>query len=107
MERSCFFWGFDDAIWYAGLNVLVTQHQLQWLGHVGRKNDNCLPKKLFGELLPTRLAHGPKLRWRDLELKDIQSLGFDALNWFNAAQDRSYQCKVFTVSPMQTPMYFL
>ena len=58
MERSCFFWGFDDAIWYAGLNVLVTQHQLQWLGHVGRMNDNCLPKKLlFGELLPTRLAH--------------------------------------------------
>ena len=37
-----------------GLDVLVTQHQLQWLGQVGRMNDDRLPKQLlFGELLPT------------------------------------------------------
>ena len=60
-----------------GLGVVVTQHRLQWLGHVRRMNDYCLPKKLlFGELLPTRPAHGPKLRWWDLVLKDLRSLGF-------------------------------
>ena len=61
-----------------GLNVLVTQYWLQWVGHEGRMNDH----------LPIILAHGPKLRWRDLVLKGIHSLGFDTLNCFNAAQDR-------------------
>ena len=38
-----------------GFDVLVTQHRLQWFGHVGRMNDDHLPKQLlFSELLPTR-----------------------------------------------------
>ena len=46
-----------------GINALVTQHCLQWLGHVVRVNDDCLLKQLlFGELLPTKPAHGLKLR---------------------------------------------
>ena len=73
-----------------GINALVIQRHLQWLGHVGRMSDDRLPKQLlFGELLATRPAHGPKLRWRDVVLGDIQRMGFDALSWFSAAQDRS------------------
>ena len=72
----------------SGINVLVTWHCLQWLSHDGRMSDDCLLKQLLlGELLPTRPAHGP---WRDLVLNNIQSLGFNALNYcFNAAQDQS------------------
>ena len=47
-----------------GINALVTQHRLHWLGHVGRTNDRLLKQLLFGELLPTRPVHGLKLRWR-------------------------------------------
>ena len=36
-----------------GLNALVTQHRLQWLGHVRRTNDRLLKQLLLGELLPT------------------------------------------------------
>ena len=46
-----------------GNNGLVTQHRLQWLGHMVRmNNDRLLKQLLFGELLPTRPTHGPKLR---------------------------------------------
>ena len=48
----------------SGINALVTQHRLHWLGHVGRTNDCLLKQLLFGELLPTRPVHGLKLQWR-------------------------------------------
>ena len=49
-----------------------------------------LPRKLLlRELLTARPAHGPKLWWRDVVLKDIQKMGFDALSWLSAAQDCS------------------
>ena len=47
-----------------GINALVTQHHLLWLGHVGRTNDCLLTQLLFGELLPARPVHELKLRWR-------------------------------------------
>jgi len=73
-----------------GIGVFLVQHRLRWLGHVARMNDNRLPKQiLFGELLTARPSHGPKQRWRDVVLRDIQGLGLDALNWYDAAQDRS------------------
>ena len=41
-----------------GINALVTQHRVHWLGNVGRTNDRLLKQLLFGELLPTRPVHG-------------------------------------------------
>ena len=73
-----------------GIGVLLVQRRLRWLGHMARMNDNHLPKQmLFGELLTTRPFHGPKLRWRDVVLRDIQRMGLDALSWYGVAQDRS------------------
>ena len=73
-----------------GIGVLLVQRRLRWLGHAARIGDNRLPKQLlFGELLTVRPSHGPRLRWRDVVLRDIQRLGLDALNWYDVAQDRS------------------
>ena len=52
--------------------------------------DDRLPKQmLFGELLTTRPFHGPKLRWRDVVLRDVQRMGLDAFSWYEVAQDCS------------------
>ena len=61
---------------------------LHWLGHVVRMGDDCLPKQmLFGELLTTRPFHAPKLRCRDVVLRDVRRMGLDALRWYEVAQD--------------------
>ena len=73
-----------------GIGVLLVQRRLHWLGHVTKMGDNRLPKQLlFGELLTVRPSHGPRLRWRDVVLREIQRLELDALNWYDVAQDRS------------------
>ena len=59
--------------------LTLDEHLLRWrlrklsrLGHVARMSDNRLPKQLlFGELLTVRPSHGPRLRWRDVVLRDI------------------------------------
>ena len=62
---------------------------MHWLGHVAWMEDDRLPKQLlFGELLTVRPHHGPKLRWRDVIVKDVQLLGLDALNWYKVAQNQ-------------------
>lgn len=82
MERSHYLQAFDNGIWYSrwDYNVLVMQRRLQWLDHVGRMSNDCLPKQLlFEEFLTARPVHGPKLWWResDVVLEDIKRMGFD------------------------------
>ena len=73
-----------------GVGVLLVQHRLHWLDHVVRMGDDRLPKQmLFGELLTARPFHGPKLRWRNAVLRDVQRMGLDALSWYEVAQDHS------------------
>ena len=60
--------------------------------HVGRMNDDRMPKRvLFGELPATRPRHGPRKRWRDVIVDDLRSISPPVPSdcWFDAAQDRS------------------
>ena len=67
---------------------LVMEKRLRWLGHLGRMDDCRLPKKmLFGELRKRRAFHGPKRRWKDLVMKDLQAIGAKE-NWYQLCQDR-------------------
>ena len=55
---------------------------------MGRMEADHLPKQiLFGELLSARLFYGPKLRWRDVVLRDLWIIGFDATSWYSTVQD--------------------
>ena len=68
--------------------VLLRQRLTRWLGHMARMDDDRAPKcVLFGELPATRPCHGPKRRWRDVVLSDLESLGVDK-TWCGLAQDR-------------------
>ena len=46
------------------------------LGHLGRMEEERLPKKLlFGELVKKRLCHETKKRWQDGVKLDLQAIG--------------------------------
>eukprot|EP00117_Sycon_ciliatum_P040682 scpid34913/ scgid5748/ RNA-directed DNA polymerase from mobile element jockey; Reverse transcriptase len=71
---------------------IIREYRLRWLGHVGRMNDDRMPKRvLFGELPATRPRHGPRKRWRDVIVDDLRSISPPVPSdcWFDAAQDRS------------------
>ena len=52
---------------------IIMEQRLKWLGHVGRMNEERLPKKLmFGELRKIRPCHGTRKRWRYLVSQDLQ-----------------------------------
>ena len=49
------------------------KRRLEWLGHVARMPDHCIPKVcLFSWLPQPHPCGGPRLRWRDLIRKDLK-----------------------------------
>ena len=67
---------------------IILHKRLQWLGHLGRMEDDRLPKKvLFGEMRKKRACHGPKKRWRDQMSGDLLALGMKE-EWYQLCQDR-------------------
>eukprot|EP00117_Sycon_ciliatum_P033834 scpid60765/ scgid25947/ len=66
----------------------LLRRRMEWLGHVARIDDDRTPRQLlFGSLLPTRPACGPRKRWRDAVLTDIRHLHLEG-DWFDTAQQR-------------------
>ena len=54
----------------------LSRHRLRWLGHLSRMDGDRLPKQiLFAEGIACRPRHGPKKRWPDSVMWDLQSLG--------------------------------
>ena len=74
----------------AGLRSVVEMlrtRRLRWLGHVGRMSDDRIPKcVLFGELQKTRPRHGPRKRWRDNIVIDLEERHIN--DWYSLAEDR-------------------
>ena len=89
--RQCCFTGMRVCVCVClceDMAVLLRQRRMRWLGHMARMDDDRAPKcVLFGELPATRPRHGPKRRWRDIVLNDLESLGVDK-TWCGLAQDR-------------------
>ena len=53
---------------------MVSCRQLQWLGHLARMEDSCLPKSILFAWFPaTRPAHGPRRCWRDVVRDDLKA----------------------------------
>ena len=68
---------------------IIMDRRLQWLGRLGRMDDERLPKKmLFGELRKKRACHGTKKRWRDQPSGDWQAIGLKE-GWYQVCQDRT------------------
>ena len=63
------------------METKLTKRRLEWLGHVARMSDQCMPKKaLFGWLPQTRPQCGPRKCWRDL-----QAVGVPEQEWYGKA----------------------
>ena len=73
-----------------------------WLGHIARMDDDCTPRQLlFGSLLPTHPACGPRKRWRDAVPTDIRHLHLEG-HWFDTAKQRGeWRTAYRTASPPQ------
>lgn len=70
----------------------IMDKRLQWLGHVGRMNEERLPKiMLFGEMRKKRPCHGTKKRWRDMTSGDLQAIGMKE-GWYQLCQDKKDWC---------------
>ena len=66
----------------------IMDRRLQWLGHLGRMEEDRLPKRvLFGELRKKRACHGPKKRWRNQMSGDLQAVKMKE-DWYQLCQDR-------------------
>ena len=72
------------------MNNRVTSKRLQWLGHLSRMPDNCLPKRvLFGWFPQPRSRCGPRKRWRDVIKKDLIHVHIGEDKWYEAASSRT------------------
>ena len=86
----------------AGLRSMVEMlrmRRLCWLGHIGRISDDRIPKwALFGELQKTRPRHGPRKRWRDNIVIDLEELHIN--DWHSLAEDRrAWKLACNTIQP--------
>jgi len=80
---------YEDGAWKSGTNRELEElskgenmvkwikgQRTDWLGHLERMEEDCLPKKIFTqELEGTRRRGRPRRRWREEGERDLQVLG--------------------------------
>ena len=75
-----------------GSGDIIRERRLRWLGHIGRMDDDHLPKcTLVGELSATRPLHGPRKHWQDVVVDDLHRIHppVPEKEWPDTAQNRS------------------
>ena len=61
-----------------GENIVkwIRGHRISWLGHLGRMEEDRMPKKIFTQLLEgTRRRGRPRKRWKEEVERDLRVLG--------------------------------
>ena len=69
----------------ASIGDCLSQYRLCWFGHFSRVDDDRLPKQMFVKGNTPHPRHGPKKRWRNSVMGDLQSLGVSD-GWLMLAQ---------------------
>jgi hypothetical protein len=68
----------NDNVMYKSPDIMteIKVRRLEWLGHVIRMEDTCLPKMVFNAKPDGKRGVGrPRLRWLDDAEADIKALG--------------------------------
>jgi len=75
----------------SGIEALILQAQLRWVGHVHRMPDSRIPKAVFYLELASgsRTLGRPLQRYRDKLKANMQSAGIDPRKWETLACNRS------------------
>ncbi len=73
------------------IEVILSNLQLRWAGHIARMPDNRLPKQvLFGELAEGKRPVGrPLLPWKDTLKSTLKQCDISPHTWQLEALDRS------------------
>jgi hypothetical protein len=85
----------ENNVWRMRYNELLKEEdivrfiksqRIRWLGHVERKEDNAVPKRMLkGRLYSKRMKGRPRMRWRD----DVESdLKMEVKGWKEKMGDR-------------------
>ena len=84
----------EEVLRRTGLTTMyftLSQRRLRWLGHILRMNTERIPKfLLYGELIVGKRNRGrPKLRFKDVCKRDLESLNIGTNDWELLANDRA------------------
>ena len=71
--------------------AVLSERRLRWLGHVRRMSPGRIPKDLlYGELASGKRKTGrPRLRYKDVCMRDMRAARISTSDWEEKAEDRS------------------